>query len=289
MIGFYKKNIHFLEIHAVDADKRRFTNPAEAPRHFMDMEFYKPDSYPADSIPHSYDKAIQQYGPDSMTKHGILPWHIEHTYYRLRKAFEDQDAVLILHYSSDLGHYVGDAHVPLHTTHNYNGQLTHQEGIHAFWESRIPELMNREYEFFTGRALYLKNVKQYVWKAIQDSYLEKDSVLETEARLNKEFPADLKYNFENKGKSLIKVYSDAYTRTYSERLNHMIERRIAESVRLLGSLWYTAWVDAGQPDLYKLINYTPADSVNTKETDIDTCRKLKFLPSIQTAYPDSSG
>ena len=33
----------------------------------------------------------------------------------------------ILKYSAELGHYIGDAHVPLHTTENYNGQLTNRK------------------------------------------------------------------------------------------------------------------------------------------------------------------
>ncbi len=42
------------------------------------------------------------------------------------------DSIKILKYSADLSHYIGDAHVPLHTTSNHNGQLTNQVGIHAF-------------------------------------------------------------------------------------------------------------------------------------------------------------
>ncbi|MGC6428813.1 MAG: hypothetical protein ACON4Y_05945 [Flavobacteriales bacterium] len=54
----------------------------------------------------------------------------------------------ILFICSDLGHYIADANVPLHTTINYDGQLTGQKGIHAFWESRLPELFSSEYNFF---------------------------------------------------------------------------------------------------------------------------------------------
>ena len=34
----------------------------------------------------------------------------------------------------------------------------------------------------------------------------------------------------------------------------MVEERMTSSVYSLGSLWYTAWVDAGQPDLTDLGN-----------------------------------
>jgi hypothetical protein len=55
---------------------------------------------------------------------------------RLTRAFKEHDRERILRYSADLGHYIGDAHVPLHCTRNYNGQLSGQHGIHGFWESR---------------------------------------------------------------------------------------------------------------------------------------------------------
>ena len=38
----------------------------------------------------------------------------------------------VLFLATDLGHYIANAHVPLHTTLNYNGQLSNQSGFHAF-------------------------------------------------------------------------------------------------------------------------------------------------------------
>ncbi len=58
--------------------------------------------------------------------------------------------------SAEFGHYIADACVPLHTTSNYNGQLTDQVGIHAFWESRIPELFAvEEFDMIVGTASYI--------------------------------------------------------------------------------------------------------------------------------------
>jgi hypothetical protein len=30
-------------------------------------------------------------------------------------------------------------------------------------------------------------------------------------------------------------------------------------IRNIGSFWYSAWIDAGQPDLQQLINYIPTE------------------------------
>ena len=65
----------------------------------------------------------------------------------------------------------------LHTTENYNGQLTKQIGIHGFWESRLPELYADEYNFFVGKANYIENTQLKAWEAVTNAHLALDSVL----------------------------------------------------------------------------------------------------------------
>ncbi len=73
---------------------------------------------------------------DRFALHGIVPWHVPLVYSMLKKAFMEKNSERILYLSASLGHYIGDAHVPLHCTKNYNGQLTGQNGIH--WILGIP-------------------------------------------------------------------------------------------------------------------------------------------------------
>jgi len=100
---------------------------------------------------------------DNFSGYGILPYFLPRYYSKLVTAFKNKNAKRILQLSADLGHYIGDAHVPLHTTENYNGQLTDQVGIHAFWESRLPELFaDEQYDFFVGKAEYIPNMSEYI-------------------------------------------------------------------------------------------------------------------------------
>jgi hypothetical protein len=39
----------------------------------------------------------------------------------------------------------------------------------------------------------------------------------------------------------------------------MVERQMKSAIRTIGDFWYTAWVDAGQPDLNSLIEYKPTE------------------------------
>lgn len=249
MIGFYKRNIEFITEHAVDPDKRRYAVNGEAQRHYIDLDNYGEN--PFENIPRKWDDAIKKFSEDTLQAHGIIPWHIDVMVKRLTFAFKNQNFDQILRYSSDLGHYIGDSHVPLHTTKNYNGQLTNQRGIHGFWESRLPELYSGDYDFFVGKAKYIENPLDFAWETVKASFAAKDSVLEFEAALNLKYDTDRKYSFENRGAALMRVYSEEYSREYHEMLNGMVERRMKTTIISVGSLWYTAWVNAGQPDLRK--------------------------------------
>ncbi|WP_242691696.1 zinc dependent phospholipase C family protein [Desertivirga arenae] len=249
MIKFYKNNISYITEHASDPDKRRYIDPSEAPRHYLDSDHY--GSSPFDSLPMKWNEAVKKYTLDTLKQHGLLPWQIQRTYASLTKAFKDRDSVKILRYSSDLGHYIADAHVPLHTTQNHNGQLTNQVGIHAFWETRLPVLFSQDYDFFTGRAVYIEDPLKEAWKIIKHTFSLKDSVLLIEAKLFRTFPSDRKYSYFNNNGKAIKQYSEEYSEEYHKLLDGMVERQMRSSVLSIGSYWYSAWVDAGQPELSK--------------------------------------
>ena len=271
MIGFYKANINSITEAAVNPDRRRFFSLDEAPRHYIDIDHYGDSAF--SKMPRFWKDAVGKYSEDTLKAYGIVPWHINVMYYRLRDAFLINDPNTVLRISAELGHYVADAHVPLHTTENYNGQLTGQEGIHAFWESRLPELFSDEYDFFVGKASHLNNVQIEAWKAIEASHQAVDSVLVLEKELANRLGSS-KYSFETKGRQTVKVYSREYSNAYHKVLKGMVERQMRNAIKMTGDLWYTAWVDAGQPDLKKLIDYKPTEEeLKRKREELDAWKK----------------
>ena len=251
MIRFYKNNILFLTEHAVDPDKRRYADTAEAPKHFIDADRY--GHAPFDSIPQKWKEAAEKYGEQVLQENGIVPWQIERNYYSLTEAFRLRDSLRILRASADLGHYISDAHVPLHTTENYNGQLTGQTGIHGFWESRLPELFHIEYDFLVGRVQYINDPLKVAWEIVKKAQSYKDSVLLIEARLSKSFSSGSRFTFSERNGRIERQYSEEYSRAYHNALNGMVERQMRSSILKTGSYWYSAWVDAGQPNLNHLV------------------------------------
>jgi len=247
MIRFYKNNADYLAEHSVDPDKRRYTDIHEGPRHFLDTERY--GESPFDSLPQRWKDAVAKYTEDTLAAYGTVPWQIEKTYYSLVKAFERKDSLAILRISANLGHYVGDAHVPLHVTWNYNGQFTKQTGIHGFWESRLPELFSEKYNYFVGRAEYIPDPLKEAWAIVINSHKYKDSVFTIEANTSNSFPSDRKYSFSERNGIVTKQYSREYSEAFHNALNGMVERQMQAAIKKTGSYWFSAWVDAGQPDL----------------------------------------
>ncbi len=187
---------------------------------------------------------------DNFSGYGILPYHLMSYHRRLTLAFAAGDTERILQLAAEMGHYVGDAHVPLHTTENYNGQLTGQTGIHAFWESRLPELFaDEEYDYLVGPATYIQDPETYYWDIVLSSHALVDSVLQTERRLRKEFPADQQLCYEERLGREVRTQCTEFSRAWSQAMNGMVEARFRAAIRSVGSVWYSCWVDAGQPDL----------------------------------------
>lgn len=251
MSGFYKSNIEYITAHAISADKRRYVDSTEAPRHYLNADHYGKD--PFKKIPQNWDDAAFKYTADTLDKYGTVPWTIQYNYYKLVKAFKAHDTTAILNTSANLGHYVSDAHVPLHLTQNYNGQLTNQTGIHALWESRLPELFGNSYNYYAGKARYIDDPLKEAFLICRTSFKSVDTVLRFERILNRAFTADKKYTMVQRGNRTIKDYSPAYCKAYHDMLKGMVERRMRSAILAVGSYWYSAWVDAGQPDLNKLI------------------------------------
>ncbi len=213
---------------------------------------------------------------DSLTKHGILPYHLARAQRNLTAAFVKREPRSILQLSAEIGHYIGDAHVPLHTTINYNGQLTNQVGIHAFWESRIPELFaEAQYDFLVGKPSYIDDPVRYYWDIVLSSHHYVDSVLQVEKELSRNFPEDRQYCFDERLDRTVRTQCREYARAYQQRLAGMVEAQMQASILAIASAWYTAWIDAGQPKFGydELVTQGPPE---TAPTELPTSNQKRF-------------
>jgi len=258
MRPFFYNHIDFITEESVIPDVRKYTinDKAEFDRHYIDLESFQPGG-PGDSLPKTMKDAAAKYDAKFLEKNGILPWYIAEVVQKLTKAFQDKKKAEILFLAADLGHYVGDANMPLHTSVNHDGQFTDQKGIHAFFESQLPEQFGSAYNFYTGDAQYVSDVQAHVWRIIMASHKLADTLLLTEKKLKAGFAADKIYMKDSAG-NIIKnkynqpVHSYEYAAAFHTALNGMVEQQLRKAVAETANLWYTAWVDAGKPDLTQL-------------------------------------
>ena len=252
MLLFYKYHIQYITENAVNPDRRRYAVEGEAERHYIDLDVYGDSALY--KMPRTWQKATALYTEDTLRAYGIVPWHVYRTKLWLTEAFKKQDKEAILRLSADLGHYVADANVPLHTTVNYNGQLTGQRGIHGFWESRLPELFTDDWELWVGRVQYIEDPQLYIWQAVEQAHLALDSVLGFEKSLTKQYPEEKKWTYEERNGQMVRTYSREFSRDYQQMLNGQVERQMKRSVKMVANYWYTCWIDAGQPHLQDLLH-----------------------------------
>lgn len=244
--AFYKKNIEYITQHAVDPDKLKFIDSTEAIHHYINIDHYGIDGF--NKLPRYWKDAVKKYTKDSLDKYGTLPWQISLWEYKLTDAFKKKDVSAILKASAFLGHYIADAHVPLHTAANFNGQETNQQGIHALWESAIPEAFGNTYAHINGGAVYLKDPSGKIWNILLQSHALVPTVLSAEKEISNHFTDAQKYLvYENKGRKI--KYTPAYIAAYNKALKGMVEKQLHAAAIDLACFWYTAWVNAGEPVL----------------------------------------
>ncbi len=227
--GFYQGVEAEIVEQAMAADHAKNSDPAERPRHFLDADRY--GAHPFADLPEDFDEAVAKFGLPAVTANGLLPWVIDQRYAELVAAFRDEDVARIVLHSAWLGHYIGDSHVPLHTTENHDGQLTGQRRLHGYFESTVLEFVEPDEIVPPLGALFTKPIRTLAFEWIRESHLHIPAIL----------LADLETR---RGQSRRRD-----KQAFAERVRHIAIERLTKGATRLGSAWLSGWQEAGQPSL----------------------------------------
>ncbi|MDO7886945.1 zinc dependent phospholipase C family protein [Hymenobacter cheonanensis] len=252
MQAFYFRHLAELVRLSTAPDERRAQDKEEGPRHFIDMDHYSEDN-PFAKVPRDYEEAAAKFSADTLKKYGTVPWTVLDTKQRLVDAFRQRDTTAIIKYSAELSHYTADAFVPLHTTVNYDGQLSGQTGLHALWESQLPERFLNDYKLDGEEGKVLKDPLAAIWGTIQGSYGFLTATYDLEAKTAKGFTPQTKYTFSHRFGRTQRRYSDAFADAYEKEVGGMVAFRLKGAAPMVASMWLTAWQEAGRPDLGTLM------------------------------------
>jgi hypothetical protein len=282
--AFFYRHMDYVTEESVAPDIRKhdLKDKAESIRHFLDLESLNLSSFT--SLPPNWDSAADRYTADTLKRYGILPWAIIDFENMLTRAFRERNKPEILFLAANLGHYVGDAHMPLHTSANHDGQLTDQKGIHGLWEAELPELFGSDYKMYPGQAAPIANVNASVLAGLDNCHGLAARLLETEKQLRgQESNVFVKTDSGKamKNKYGQPVFSRSYAKKYHDALNGMVEQQIKSAVQMVAGLWLTAWRNAGSPDLSTL-DKPNAEAEKECRTKVAQFRKTGKLPDIVT-------
>ena len=238
LASLFHGNADYLAEHAIDPDLWRSAGArGEDPNHFFDV-----DAFPGERPPRSEAEHLARHGAEAAGK-GRLPWRVAEVYAELVQAFRGRNAPRALERAAILGHYVGDAHVPFHATLNYDGQLTGQAGIHGRWESSLFERFRDEIlgGLRPSPAQRVALPAALAFEVLAESAADVAPALESDRAAVG--PVDSADTIEDDR------YDDRYYARLYEREGAHLRARLRDAAFRVGSLWLSAWIDAGRPEL----------------------------------------
>lgn len=173
--GFFKEYSFDLAYYSNVPDiiwKRSLTYEIERNEHFLDLEYFwraNGSNEKEKKDPIWYENRQEFFSHYKVVKTaGRAPWRIQELSNQLEKVAEELRALTSLEKSEEdklknkekrntlqlswltlaglIGHYVGDLSQPLHCTENYDGQMTNQKGLHAFYEEKVVNELSPEIE-----------------------------------------------------------------------------------------------------------------------------------------------
>jgi len=258
--------------HGSDADNRKSWDPNEGKRHYIDIDNYS-EFNSTGHIASTYDSVVSIHGLNFVTSNGILPWATKTMYDSLVLAFQQHNWRAAMLHASDLGHYVGDAHQPLHVTKNYDGATQSQNGIHSRYETDMVYYNLSALDVYPGDSVHLiTNVQKYIFDYIYIDYKYVDSVLVAD-----DYAQSVAGNTTS-----TQYYQALYSKTgaFTKMLWYNASHALAELI-------YNAWVTAGSPSLTSgisnvqndpmVISISPNPAANFLTIESDQISSIEIL------------
>lgn len=223
----------YLISEASQPDQRKKYIKDESPKHFIDIDFFK--EFNQARMIEDKDSLCKIYGDSVVTANGTLPWTLQETYQQLVLAMKNKQKEKTKEMLRDLSHYLADAHQPMHTVTNYNGQLSGQTDIHERYESKMLNAHLPELENVFSTLAKIKKIDNPNHEFFQIVY-------RANARSAILFFADKTASLETSGK-----YDSLYYAILWFKTKDVTEEALCEASADIASIYYTAWLEAGKP------------------------------------------
>ena len=228
---FFENNRQFLVSHSSDPDELMKTDRFERMRHYIYLDKYGVFPYP--NLPHGYARAKEKFYAWRLNRDGTLPWQIGEFSLRLTKAMKAGNWEEVKLDAAVLAHYVADAHDPLHTTQNFDGQMTMENGLLARFDIHLFDRYSKFFIMHPEEAEKIDDPTEYAFETCLGSNVWVNLVVWSDLRARQGFTD----------------YTDEYYDRFYDQLRPTVIREINAAAHDAGSYWYTAWLNAGRPQL----------------------------------------
>jgi hypothetical protein len=229
--GFFAANRQFLIDHANDPAEWMKKDRYEGKRHYLYLDKY--GMFPYLDLPHSFQRAVEKFGSGRINRDGVLPWQIGDYSLRLTNSLKAQNWPEARLNAAVLAHYVADAHDPLHTTSNYDGQLTGQTGLASRFGLSLIERYQGFFIFRPIPAAKIDDPTEYAFQAVLEANTWVNQIVLFDRRAVEDF----------------RDFNDDYFDRFYSQAGSIVVREINAAACDAGSYWYTAWLNAGRPAL----------------------------------------
>ncbi len=229
--NYFQENRNYILAHANDPAEWMKKDRYEQMRHFIFLDKY--GIFPYLELPHSYKAAVAKYGQGHITRNGVLPWQVGEYSLKLTNAFRARDWNQVRQDCAALAFYVADAHDPLHTTQNYNGQLTGQTGLELRFGGELVDRYSHFFMFRPADASEISDPTEYAFQMVLEAHTWVDQIILADVLALDALPG----------------YTDDYFDRFYSRVGSTAMREISEAAHDIGSYWYSAWINAGRPEL----------------------------------------
>lgn len=229
--GFFEANRQLLIDRASDPDELMKTDRYERNRHYIYLDKY--GLFPFLALPHSYRAAVARYGKGRIGHDGTLPWQIGEYSLRLTNALKAEKWEEAKLDAAFLGHYVADAHDPLHTTQNFDGQLSEETGLELRFAGRVVERYTNFFVFHADEAGKIVDPTEYAFGAVLEAHIWVDHIILADRQSREGLPG----------------YNDDYLERFYRQIGSTAMQELNSAAHDAGSYWYTAWLNAGRPVL----------------------------------------
>ena len=207
-------------------DPARDRNPA----HFF-LERY--DQFPFHDVPATRELALRRFAEEEITENGDALFRLIEAYEALVEAFRESDFDLALERASDVAWLVGELGVPPNTSAAGDGQATDQDGLARRFDTQLLESFADELRVREGTAVYLDRPREFIRSLPLKAHIWVDNISFVDA-------------MSRRG---VSGYGRFYMDGMWNELGGLIGAVMSDAARDTASLWYTAWVAAGRPEV----------------------------------------